>query len=562
MRISLPKCPTGVKGLDEITEGGLPAGRATLVCGAAGSGKTLLGFEFLLRGIAEYGEPGVCVTFEETAQDLITNAATMGFDAPAEVSAGKLVIDHILIERNQIEETGEYDLEGLFIRLGHAIDSIGAKRVLLDTIEALFAGLSDQGVLRAELRRLLLWLKQKGVTTILTGERMEERLTRHGLEEYVSDCVILLDQKVEHSVSTRRLRVVKYRGSSHGTNDYPFLIGDDGFSVLPITSLQLTYSAQMGRVSTGVAGLDAMLNGRQEEGGYYRGSTVLISGGAGTGKSIVAALFCDHVCRRGDRAVYFAFEESPDQIRRNMGSVGVDLNPWMSADLLRVVAIRPTMMGLESHLVRMHRTVSEFDPRAVVLDPISSFTDIAPPREVLSMVTRLSDYLKHRGITTLMTHQTRAGTAPESTEADVSSMVDTWILLRDSESGGERNRAIYVLKSRGMPHSNQVREFVISDNGIEIMSGANTGGLVGSARMAQHAADIEARERRQQAIERKQRDLAQKRRMLEAQIAGVRAGIEEDETELEDLLRQEPAATAPPPAPGRESTRNGNNENG
>ncbi len=465
----LPKSRTGIKGLDEITEGGLPAGRTTLVCGSAGCGKTMLGLEFLVRGATEFGEPGVFVTFEETTEDLVTNAATMGFDLHALVDARTFAIEHVFIERSQIEETGEYDLEGLFVRLGHALSSVGAKRIVLDTIEALFAGLSNEATLRAELRRLLRWLKEKGVTCILTGERAHGQLTRHGLEEYVSDCVILLDHKVDQSISTRRLRVVKYRGSQHGTNEYPFLIDDQGLSVLPITSLLLDYPALTERISSGVVALDVMLG----DGGYYRGSTVLVSGSPGTGKSTLASHFCDSWCRKGGRALYFAFEESPEQILRNMLSIGLDLKPWRDKGLLKIEAARPTMTGLESHLVRMHRLAVDFDPQAVVFDPLSSFIDTAQPLEVTNMVIRLTDFLKLRGITTLMTHQTRAGHPSEGTEVNISSLVDTWILLRDTESKRERRRGIYVLKSRGMNHSNQVQEFALTDQGIRILPGGH-----------------------------------------------------------------------------------------
>lgn len=541
LRRSLPKCPTGIKGLDEITGGGLPSGRTTLVCGAAGCGKTLLGLEFLIRGIADFGEPGVCVTFEETAEDIVTNGATMGFDLAQFMSAGKLAIDHVFIERSQIEETGEYDLEGLFVRLGHAIDSVGAKRVVLDTIEALFAGLSDDAMLRAELRRLLRWLKQKGVTSILTGERADGRLTRHGLEEYVSDCVILLDHKAEQSISTRRLRIVKYRGSQHGTNDYPFLIDDQGLSVLPITSIQLAYPAPRERVSTGVEALDSMLGGN----GYFRGSTVLISGSAGTGKTTFASFFCDRFCRAGGRALFFTFEESPDQIERNMSSVGLDLKQWREKGLLCIDATRPTMTGLESHLVRIHRIVVQFDPGAVVLDPLSSFVDTAQPFEVASMIARLTDYLKQRGIVTVMTHQIAAGTPAEGTASNISSLVDTWVLLRDSESEGERNRGFYVLKSRGMRHSNQVQEFVFTDQGINVPTRAqgSSGGLVGAVRLAQEQVERRANEARRLTIERKEREIARKRRMIERQMAELRADLEEDEVALRQLHAGESIAS-------------------
>jgi circadian clock protein KaiC len=457
---ALPKARSGIRGLDEITGGGLPRGRPTLVCGGAGAGKTLFSVEFLVRGIA-MGEPGVFMAFEETAEELTQNVASLGFNLEHLSAQKKLLVDYVRVERTEIEETGEYDLEGLFVRLGHAIDAIGAKRVVLDTIESLFAGLSNTTLLRAELRRLFRWLKDRRMTAVVTAERGAGVLTRSGLEEYVSDCVILLDHRVTDQVSTRRLRVVKYRGSAHGTNEYPFLVDDSGFSVLPITSLGLQHRASAERVSTGIPRLDSMLGG-----GYFRGSTVLVSGAPGSGKTSVAARFVQASCVRGERCLFFAFEESPQQLARNMRSIGMNLDRWRKAGLLRLESARPAVYGLETHLAFMHRTIREFKPTAVLVDPITDFTTALDDNK--AMLTRLIDFLKMEGITAVFTSLTSAGEQVEQSEGGVSSLIDTWIVLRDVERDGRRSRAICVLKSRGMQHSHDIREFRITKRGIDI----------------------------------------------------------------------------------------------
>jgi len=535
----LPKSPTGIQGLDEITGGGLPKGRPTLISGGAGCGKTLLAMEFLVRGATQFNEPGVFMAFEETAEDLTRNVASLGFDLKNLIVHKKMVLDFVYIERNEIEETGEYDLEGLFIRLGQAIDSIGAKRVVLDTIESLFAGLSNPLILRAELRRLFRWLKEKGMTAVITGERGDETLSRQGLEEYVSDCVIVLDHRVNEQISSRRLRVVKYRGSTHGTNEYPFLIIEDGILVLPVTSIGLQHITSTDRIPTGVARLDAMLGGM----GYYRGSSVLISGTAGTGKSSLAAHFVEAACRRGERTLYFAFEESPSQIMRNMHSIGIDLEPLVQKDLLRIQAIRPMFTGLEMHLTMIHKAVNAFKPQAVIMDPLNSFIVGDNKTEVKTMLMRLVDFLKMNQITGLFTSLTSSDGALEQSEVAISSLIDTWLLLRDIELGGERNRGLCILKSRGMAHSNQIREFLLTDHGLELrdMYVGPGGVLTGSARLAQEVQDKAVQVARKQEIEHRQLELERKRKMLETQIAAMRAEFEAEETEALKIIGQEQA---------------------
>jgi circadian clock protein KaiC len=538
----LPKTPTGITGLDEITGGGLPKGRPTLICGSAGAGKTLFSIEFIVRGAIEFGEPGVIMTFEENAEDLEMNVASLGFDLKKLQKEQKVKIDHIHIERNEIEETGEYDLDGLFIRLGYAIDSIGAKRVMLDTIENLFGGLTNEGILRAELRRLFTWLKEKGVTAMITGEKGEGTLTRHGLEEYVSDCVILLDHRVTNQISTRRLRVVKYRGSLHGTNEYPFLIDEEGISVLPITSLLLNNEVTSQRVSSGIPGLDMMLAGK----GFFRGSSILVSGTAGTGKTSIAATFADAACRRKERCMYFAFEESPQQIVRNMRSIGLDLQQHVDSGLLVFHASRPTLYGLEMHLVNIHKKINQFKPKTVILDPITNLITTGSMSEVKSILIRLIDFLQAEQITVMFTALNLNTAISEQSDEGVSSLVDAWVTVRDVESNGERNRALYIMKSRGMMHSNQVREFVITAEGLRLVDVylGPDGILIGSARESQELNEVTGIEMRTHALGRKDREVERKRKVLESKIASLREEFDSVQDELnksyiEEDLRKE-----------------------
>lgn len=535
-RGTLPKSPTGIDGLDEITGGGFPTGRPTLICGSAGCGKTLMAMEFLVRGITQYDEPGVFMAFEETSEDLSKNVRSLGFDLDKLVEENRLVIDHVRIERTEIEEAGEFDLEGLFLRLGLAIDSIGAKRVVLDTIETLFSGFTNAAILRSELRRLFGWLKERGVTAVITGERGEGALTRQGLEEYVSDCVILLDHRVIDQISTRRLRIVKYRGTVHGTNEYPFLIDEDGISVLPVTSLGLAHTVSRERISSGVPALDEMLGG-----GFYRGSSILISGTAGTGKTSICGHMATATCSRGERCLYFSFEESASQIARNMESIGLDLERWIKQGLLRIHSTRPTIYGLEMHLAVMHKQIEETKPTTVIIDPVSSFTNNGSVADSHSMLIRLIDFLKSRQITCLMTALTGGGEAYEQTQVNVSSIVDSWILMRDIELGGERNRGLYVLKSRGMAHSNQIREFLLTSRGIELQEVyvGQEGVLTGSMRRAQEAREQAAELAKVQKAESLQRQLERKRKSIQAQIAALQAELGYDETEFAALADNE-----------------------
>jgi circadian clock protein KaiC len=534
---TLPKAPTGIQGLDEITTGGFPRGRPTLICGSAGAGKTLLAMEFLVRGATQYNEPGVFMAFEETAPELTQNVRSLGFDLDELAKQKKLVIDFVRIERSEIDETGDYDLEGLFIRLGAAIDGIGARRVVLDTIENLFAGLQNQGILRAELRRLFRWLKDRGVTAVITAERGEGALTRHGLEEYVSDCVILLDHRVTDQVSTRRLRIVKYRGTAHGTNEYPFLIDEDGFSVLPVTSLGLQHQVSNERISSGVSRLDTMLGGE----GFFRGTTILASGTAGTGKTSLAAHLVDAACWRGERGIYFSFEESQGQLIRNMRSIGLNLEQWTRKDLLRFHSSRATFHGLEMHLAIIHKIVQEFQPKVVVIDPIGSLIQAGNRRDAHTMLIRLIDFLKQRQVTAFLTNLTSGGDALEKTDVEISSIVDTWLFMRDIELDGERNRALYVLKSRGMAHSNQLREFLLTPQGIDLLDVyvGPEGVLTGSSRLSQEAREQAAALARQQDAERTERERARKREALEARIAALRKEFEVEEEESEAASTQE-----------------------
>ena len=536
-RTQLPKSPTGIQGLDEITGGGLPKGRPTLVCGGAGCGKTLLAMEFLVRGSTQFNEPGVFMAFEETAEDLTQNVASLGFDLKDLIAHKMMVLDFVYIERSEIEESGEYDLEGLFIRLGQAIDAIHAKRVVLDSIESLFAALSAPLILRAELRRLFRWLKGKGVTAIITGEPGEAMLTRQGLEEYASDCVIVLDHRVSDLISTRRLRIVKYRGSTHGTNEYPFLIDEDGISVLPIMSLGMQGTASTERVPSGIPRLDTMLAGK----GYYRGSSVLVSGTAGTGKTSLAGHFVDAACRRGERVLYFALEESADEIMRNMCSIGIDLEPWVQKGLLQFHATRSMFFGLEMHLTTICNLANDFKPQVAIVDPLSSFAVGSSTIDVKMMLMRLVGFLKSNQITAFFTTLTSGGDELEQTNIAISSLIDTWLLLREQEIRGERNRTLYIMKSRGMAHSNQIREFLLTDHGVELIDVyVGPGGvLTGSARLAQGAQEQAEQLMRQDAITDRQLELERKRKAMESQVAAVRAEFEAQQTETLKIIEQE-----------------------
>jgi circadian clock protein KaiC len=519
----LPKAPTGISGLDEVTGGGLPRGRPTLICGPAGCGKTLLAMEFLVRGITVFHEPGVFVAFEESADDLIANVASLGFDLAKFEADGQLVIDHVKVVAGEMEETGDWDLEGLFLRLGAAIDAVGAKRVVIDTIETLFGAFSNSAILRAELSRLFGWLKDRGVTAVITGERGDGTLTRHGIEEYVSDCVIVLDHRVTDQASTRRLRILKYRGSLHGTNEYPFLIGESGISVLPITALGLRHRVYTERVSTGVARLDSMLG----NGGFYKGS----------GKSTLAAQFCDATCRRGERAMYFAFEESEAEIVRNMASVGIDLKQWVDAGLLQFRCFRPALLGLEAHLFAMQKFVSEFEPAVVVKDPISDILRMAPDAEVSALLTRQVDFLKAKGVTALLT-SLNVGAEPVQAGQQIASLVDTWLLLKTLEGNGEHNRVLYVRKSRGMAHSNQIREFLLTGQGIELADVyvGPQGVLTGSARQAQEAKERSDGTARLEDLEQRRVNLERRRESVEAQTAALWREFEDEANAVGQLL--------------------------
>jgi circadian clock protein KaiC len=530
----LRKCPTGIKGLDDITGGGVPRGRSTLVMGNAGCGKTLLGAEFLVRGVLEHGEPGLFMVFEETAEELAQNVYSLGWDLKAFIADGQLVVDHVHLDPQEIIETGAYNLEGLFVRLAAGIEAVGARRVVLDTVESLFSGFRDTTLLRAELRRLIRWLKDRGITCLLTGELGPDGNTRHGIEDYVSDCVIRIDHRVVEQVSTRRLRVSKYRGSAHGTNEYPFTIGAHGFQILPITSLGLTAEVSEERISTGIPQLDALFGGE----GPYRGSSVLIAGTAGTGKTSIAAHFVNAACERGEHALYLSLEESPAQTLRNMRSIGLDLGRWEAQGLLALSAVRPTTLGLAAHLVRIFGLIEQAQPGLVVMDPITHLSATSEMLEQRVVLNQLLDHLKTQGTTAVLTDLTRAGGPSETTTSTISSLIDSWLVLRDVESGGERNRLLYLLKSRGMAHSNQLREFRISDRGIDLVDVylGPAGLLTGSARYSQEArerAEVEARHR---SLERCRASLARQRRNAEARIAVIQAELAEREAALEEEI--------------------------
>jgi circadian clock protein KaiC len=537
----LEKAPTGIGGLDEITMGGLPRGRPTLVCGSAGCGKTMLAMEFLVRGIQQYGEPGVFIAFEESPEDLAKNVASLGFDLKELEAEGKLVVEYIHVEKAEMAVAGAYDLEGLFLTLQACIEEVGAKRISIDTLETIFGGFDNQALLREEIRRLFRWLKERDLTAVITAERGDGTLTRQGMEEYVSDCVLLLDHRIIDQVSTRRIRIVKYRGSVHATNEYPFLIDEGGISVLPVSSLSLDHKASRERVSSGIPKLDTMLEGK----GFYRGATILVSGTAGSGKTSIASFFANAACGRGERCLYLAFEESPSQIKRNMQSLGLDMEQWARQGLLKYHASRPTVYGLEMHLVSIHKMVKDFAPDVIVLDPVTNLTAMGTTSEVNSMLVRLIDFLKTEGITALFTGLTSAAQSSlEATEVGISSLIDTWLVVRDIETNGERNRGLYIIKSRGMAHSNQIREFILTSQGLDLREVyvGSAGLLTGASRVA-----MEARERAQalaaeQEIEAMQIRLERKRKAMEAQWAAMQAEYETEQEEAARIIRQKQSA--------------------
>ena len=534
--IALEKCRTGISGFDEITGGGLPKGRPTLVCGGAGSGKTLFAMEFLLNGATQYNEPGIFISFEENERELTENVASLGWDLEALSREKKIFLDHVYIERSEIEETGEFNLEGLFIRIESALSAVNAKRIAVDSMEALFSGFSDEMSLRAEIRRLFRWLKEKGLTAVITGEQGKGSFTRHGLEEYISDCVVFLDNRMNDQVATRRIRVVKYRGTSHGANEYPFLITEKGFSVLPITSLNLDYSVSTERIPTGVERLDTMLGGQ----GFFRGSSILVSGTAGTGKSSLAARFAAAACNRGEQALYFSFEESPQQIMRNMGSIGIDLRSPAENGLLHFRSVRASSFGMEIHLSMMVKAMNDINPTVVAIDPISNLSSVGDEKEVKETLTRLIDYMKMKGITSFFTDLTFGGNALEKTQNAISSLMDTWILLRDIELNGERNRGMYVLKSRGMPHSNQIREFLITNDGLQLVDAyIGPGGvLTGTSRINQEAVETAEEQLRQQKLERLRRDLKRRENAMESRMQEIKDAFQSEKEEIEHALAE------------------------
>lgn len=535
----LPKCPTGIQGLDEITGGGLPKGRPTLICGTAGCGKTLFGVEFLVRGATQYDEPGVLMSFEETAAEITQNVTSLGWNLTELINEGKILIDQVYIEASEIEETGEYDLEALIIRLGYAITKIGAKRVLLDTIEVLFAGLSNANIVRAELRRLFRWLKTQGVTALITGERGEHSLTRQGLEEYVSDCVIKLEQRTVEELATRTVQIVKYRGTRHSNNEYPFLIEEKGISVLPITSLKLDHAVSNERISTGITQLDEMFGGQ----GYYRGSSILTTGKSGTGKTTLAAYFAQATCLRGERCLYLATEESPQQILRNLASIDLHLAPYVEQGLLKFDAVRPTNYSLEMRLFKIHRWIEDFEPSAIVIDPMSNLILSGSLIETQSFFTRLIDYLKSKKITVFLTDLTPGDTDSnhEGTEIRVSSLMDSWLELQTIKVNGERNRILYVLKSRGMMHSNQVREFIVTSQGVNLVEVYLGEGkvLTGTERINQELQEQSADKKRRQLFELKKREFEREKHLLQAQITALQMQLSNQHQELTLIMEAE-----------------------
>ncbi|WP_240236172.1 circadian clock protein KaiC [Nocardioides sp. CFH 31398] len=527
----LEKAATGIEGFDDITFGGLPRARATIVTGAAGSGKSMFGVEFLAQGARAYGEPGVLLSFEETADELVANAASIGVDLRAMADEGTLVVDSAAGDLDDLVQSGAFDLEGLLLRLAAAIDAVGARRVVLDTVETLFSTLPDETTVRREFARLLRWLKERDLTVVVTAERGQQgRLTRHGIEEYVSDCVVVLDHRVEDEVATRRMRVAKYRGSPHGTNEFPFLISGRGLVVMPLHHDELTEVSEE-RVSLGIPELDTMVGG-----GVFRGSTIMISGSAGTGKTSIAACAADAACRRGEKALFLSFEEPSGQVVRNMRSIGLDLQHWIDKGLLVVQHMRPAITGLEAHLASLHMILDEHPAEVVVLDAVASLSRGVASYASASAVARDIAMLRLRGATTVLT--ALAGTHDDPhTDVSASSLVDAWLLVRNVENDGERNRLLMTIKNRGSFHSNQVREFLLTDDGprlVDVFVGPD-GVLTGSAREQQEARDASTEDARRRDQERRRASIERRREEVEAQIATLRRQLEDELADFADV---------------------------
>jgi circadian clock protein KaiC len=531
-RVQLPKSPTGIDGFDEITGGGLPTGRPSLVCGPPGTGKSIFAMQFLVNGVTRYGEPGVFLTFEESREELVANVRSFGFGVDRLEREGRLLVDALPLEPQTVE-TGEFDLEALIVRLAWAVDQVGAKRVAVDNVEALFTAFSRPALVRAEVRRLFRWLKDHELTAVITGERGEDMVTRHGMQEYLSDCVVVLDHRIVQDVATRRMRVLKYRGAMHGRNEYPFLIGADGLEVLPITSIGLRQPVSSDRISTGVVGLDEMLGGE----GVFRGSGVLISGTSGTGKTTIASCFADAACRRGEVVLYFSFEESQAEIERNLASVGLDMAHWVERGLLHFHCERPTTRGLEDHLALMQQLTRELAPTLVVIDPVSSLARGASPFDVSSMLLRQIYYLKATGITAVMTVLNEE-TGLQQPIQSISSLVDTWLHVDIMESFEERNRGLYVRKARGMAHSNQIREFLLSDQGVSLVPvfvGVH-GVLTGSARVAAESSERATALELTEESEDLASALERRREAVESHVAEMRADFAAEESLTRRLI--------------------------
>ena len=460
----LPKSLTGIQGLDDITYGGIPQNRPTLLVGSIGTGKTIFAMEYIINGITMFNEPGVFMTFEEQTDELQINVTSMGYNLSKLIADNKIYLEHLHIDHREIQATGKYDIEGLFIRIEMAIEKVKAKRIVLDALDTLFIGLDSQ-ILRSEIKRLFFWLKEKKVTAIITSEVGDIFLTRLGFEEVVADCVIELNNRLNNQISTRRLRIVKYRGSYHSTNEYPFMIDHKGITIFPIISEAPQIIVSNERISSGIKQIDEMLDGR----GFYVGSSILVSGSAGTGKSSIAASFIKDVCEKKGTALYCAFEEAPNQIKRNMASIGIFLEPYEKSGNLHFYYSRPTLQTLELHFIAIKKLIKQINPSVVILDPITNLMIENINSDIRTMLTRFVDYLKMEQITVLLTATLTVSSLEliQSNEG-ISSMVDTCIMIQEKNIIDSRRRTLYIMKSRGICNSKKEVEFIITSEGISI----------------------------------------------------------------------------------------------
>ena len=517
---------TGVKGLDDVLGGGIPQGHAMLLVGKPGTGKSILSMEYLLHGIELHKENGVYISFEESEKQIISNAASFGWKFEEMVKKNKLAISYIDMQPEQMRTVGDYDLSALILRVKGAIKKVNARRVVIDGINNLLSTFDDERIIRSDLLRLIREIKEVNATIFITGERGHDSWSKMGFEEYLADGLMHLDNRTDGNYQTREIQVVKCRGINHYTGKSPFIINSEGMSIRPLITADFDYKVLKSRVSTGIADIDNMLGGK----GLYRGSTVYITGPSGAGKTSISSSFANGACSRGERALFLAFEESSDQIIRNMKSIGLSLDKWVNEKLLYFYTARATTNSLEGHLDNIMTMVREVEPTCVVLDPISAFRPIANENETKLMLIRLNDYLRARKITTVFTALSSDGEYSEHADVQLSSIADTWIVVRIMDYKGERNNVMQLMKSRGMSHSRQMKEMYFTGNGLKLQNvyQGPEGVLTGAARIGQEKYEKLKEARNVIEIDKNRKKIERKKSLLEASIEALKHEYEEE----------------------------------